>query len=50
MKHHPIYLGLVALAGLYLATANVRGWSLWQSIATSRAFGGGHGGSSFAHK
>jgi len=49
MKQHPFYLSLIAAAGLYLVTANARGWSLWNSIATGRMFGG-HGGSSFAHK
>ena len=44
---HPIYMALGALTCLYLATSNLRGWSLWQTLSPARW---GHGASGFHHK
>lgn len=33
---HPLYLALAGLACGYLAFANLRGWSLWQTLAPAR--------------
>lgn len=40
---HPIYLALGALACAYLATANLRGWSFWQTVSPTRWFPGSSG-------
>jgi hypothetical protein len=49
MKQHPIYLTLVLAAAGYLVLANLRGWSLVQSVALAPWFRGSPG-SSFSHK
>jgi hypothetical protein len=49
MKQHPVYLSLIATAGLFLLFSNLRGWSLLHTMHPGRWFGGG-AGSSFAHK
>lgn len=33
---HPIYTALGALACAYLAFANLRGWSFWQTVSPNR--------------
>lgn len=35
---HPIYSALGALACLYLALSNQRGWSFWQTVSPTRWF------------
>jgi hypothetical protein len=50
MKQHPFYLVLTLLAGLYLAFANARGWSLLHTINPGRWWWGSTHGSSFSHK
>ena len=49
MKQHPIYLALIVAAAGYLLLANLRGWSLVQSVARAAVFRGA-AGSSFSHK
>jgi hypothetical protein len=49
MKQHPVYLATILLAAGYLLLANLRGWSLVQSVARSAVFRG-PAGSSFSHK
>jgi hypothetical protein len=44
---HPLYFGLGLFACLYLALANLRGWSFWQSVSPTRW---SSGGSSSHHK
>jgi hypothetical protein len=50
MKQHPFYFALTLLAGLYLAFANARGWSLLQTMSLGRFWGSSSHGSSFSHK
>jgi hypothetical protein len=33
---HPLYLALAGFACAYLAFANLRGWSFWQTISPTR--------------
>ncbi len=44
---HPIYLAFGIIACAYLALANLRGWSFWQTVSPARWT---HGGSGFHHK
>jgi len=42
MIRHPFYLGVCLFAAIYLAAANARGWSLWQTVTRPiSSFGAG---------
>lgn len=47
MIRHPFYILLCLAAVLYLATANTRGWSFWQTMAVPFSFGGSGGRSGY---